>query len=201
MLEPFTITNHLIQLSESSYLRKLPSTPSTNITGLMNRISTSFFAALLTVGAIACNNTNTTEPVAEEAGTELPSTGNFGKTINEEGLIQLASLDSIVVPGQEFDAKIEGEIVEVCQKKGCWMTIRKDDGSVMRVTFKDYGFFVPKDAAGKRAVMEGVAYYDTLTVAVLKHYAEDAGKTAEEIEKITEPESAMAFEATGVIIK
>ena len=113
----------------------------------------------------------------------------------------LASIESEVTPGVEKSAKVEGEIVEVCQKKGCWMTVKKDDGSTVRVTFKDYGFFVPKDAAGKWVVMEGIAFFDTLSVETLKHYAEDAGKPAEEIAKITEPEFKLSFEAEGVIIK
>jgi hypothetical protein len=131
----------------------------------------------------------------------LPSTGTFGKTIDESGVITLASLDNMVSPGKEVTAKVEGEIVEVCQKKGCWMTLKKDDGSTIRVTFKDYGFFVPKDAAGKRAVLEGLAYYDSVSVKSLKHYAEEAGKSSDEIAKITKPEFKLAFEAEGVIIK
>jgi len=131
----------------------------------------------------------------------LPSTGTFGESIDETGVITLASLDAMVSPGKEVNAKVEGEIVEVCQKKGCWMTIKKDDGSTMRVTFKDYGFFVPKDAAGKRAVMSGLAYYDSVSVKSLKHYAEEAGKSSEEIAKITKSEFKLAFEAEGVIIK
>ncbi len=141
--------------------------------------------------------------MSAEASTEsdLPSTGTFGKTITEDGAVMLASIESEVIPGEEYVAKVEGEIVEVCQKKGCWMTVKKDDGSVVRVTFKDYGFFVPKDAAGKWVIMEGIAFFDTLSVATLQHYAEDAGKPAEEVAKITEPEYKITFEAEGVIIK
>ncbi len=71
----------------------------------------------------------------------------------------------------------------------------------MRVTFKDYGFFVPLDSKGREVVMQGKAYADTVTVDMLKHYAEDAGKSQEEIDAITEPEVANAFEATGVLVE
>jgi len=167
-----------------------------------------FLALAVTIGFVstACNQnagTGSTDSMSTEASTDLdlPSTGNFGKTITEDGAVMLASIESEVIPGEEFVAKVEGEIVEVCQKKGCWMTVKKDDGTVVRVTFKDYGFFVPKDAAGKWVVMEGIAFYDTLSVATLQHYAEDAGKPAEEVAKITEPEYKITFEAEGVIIK
>ncbi len=172
----------------------------------MKRFHYLALSLVVALGMVACNqapDTSNADPMAAETTTEadLPSTGNFGKTITEDGAVMLASIEADVVPGEEYSAKVEGEIVEVCQKKGCWMTVKKDDGSVVRVTFKDYGFFVPKDAAGKWVVMEGVAFYDTLSVATLQHYAEDAGKPAEEIAKITEPEYKITFEAEGVIIK
>lgn len=70
------------------------------------------------------------------------------------------------------------------------------------VRFLDYGFFVPTEGAeGKRTVIEGEAFYDTLTVDMRRHYAEDAGASAEEISAITEPELKLAFMATGVMIE
>ncbi len=71
----------------------------------------------------------------------------------------------------------------------------------MRVTFKDYGFFVPKDIAGKTVVVEGVAQKKTTPVSELRHYAEDAGKSKAEIAQITDPKNELAFVADGVIVK
>jgi hypothetical protein len=80
------------------------------------------------------------------------------------------------------------------------MNVDLGEGKQMMVRFKDYGFFVPKDADGKIAVMDGVAFREVLSVDMLRHYAEDAGKSKEEIEKITEPETRLSFEASGVLI-
>jgi hypothetical protein len=71
----------------------------------------------------------------------------------------------------------------------------------MRVTFKDYGFFMPLNSAGRSLVLSGIAMNDTTSVETLRHYAEDAGKSKEEIEAITEPEVELVFEATGVYIR
>ena len=71
----------------------------------------------------------------------------------------------------------------------------------MRIRFKDYGFFMPKDCSGKEVIFEGKAFYDTTTVEMLKHYAMDGGKSKEEIEKITEPEINLSFLASGVLLK
>ncbi len=98
--------------------------------------------------------------------------------------------------------QVEGKVREVCQKKGCWMTLYSDDNQKeMVVKFKDYGFFMPLDISGKTVIMEGKAYKETTSVDELRHYAEDAGKSKDEIAKITEPKVELKFEATGVIIK
>lgn len=129
-----------------------------------------------------------------------------GLRISEAGAGSLVSMTTMMTEGKDMsNVKIEGPVNAVCGKMGCWMTMTLPDGENMRVTFKDYGFFVPKDSAsivGKTAVIEGRAYYDTTTVAMLRHYAEDGGMSADEaIATITEPEIGMNFEATGVIVK
>jgi len=70
------------------------------------------------------------------------------------------------------------------------------------VRFKDYGFFVPKEGVeGKEAIMHGYAKMDTISVDMLRHYAEDAGDSEEEIMKITEPSYTLEFIADGVLIE
>ena len=76
------------------------------------------------------------------------------------------------------------------------------DGTAMKVRFRDYGFFVPKHGLeGKEVVMQGRAKKEVTDVDMLRHYAEDAGKSKEEIAEITEPEMSWTFEADGVLIK
>lgn len=96
--------------------------------------------------------------------------------------------------------EVKGEVESVCQVKGCWMKIKLANGETMRVTFKDYGFFMPKDLAGNSVIFKGVPTVSTTSVKDLKHFAKDAGKTDEEIAQITEPKVEMTFEATGVLI-
>jgi hypothetical protein len=82
------------------------------------------------------------------------------------------------------------------------MEVDLDENNQMLVRFLDYGFFMPLDAAGSTAIIEGIAKVDTLSVAWLKHQLEDAEASQEEIDAITEPEISYSIEeATGVIIK
>ncbi|MVM36566.1 DUF4920 domain-containing protein [Spirosoma sp. HMF3257] len=120
-----------------------------------------------------------------------------GKKITEKGAIPATQLATKMADKTEMPAKVEGTVESVCKVKGCWMKVKTGDGQTMRVTFKDYGFFVPKDIVGKTVVVEGTAETSTTPVADLRHYAQDAGKSKEEIAKITEPEKALTFVADG----
>jgi len=136
--------------------------------------------------------------VIEEVTVEITK---HGEDITEEGAISISEFLAQFEEQEALETKITGTIEEVCSKKGCWMVMSLGDNKEMRVTFKDYEFFVPLDAAGKETTIQGIATMDTTTVEMLKHYAEDAGDSQEEIDAITEPEFNYAFEATGVIVK
>lgn len=154
-----------------------------------------YLLILITVVITACNSAKEEE---KTLAANEPYTS--GEEVNPEGAIPVEEMLIQLGNGTEMPAKVKGKVVDVCQKKGCWMELDKGDGSTIRVTFKDYGFFVPKDIKGREVVINGVAYVDTISVSDLKHYAEDAGKNREEIDAITEPETEVAFEADGVIV-
>ncbi len=124
-----------------------------------------------------------------------------GANISSDGAMNAAEFLEAFKGKDSLDVKLTAKIDDVCAKKGCWMTLVLDDETTMMVGFKDYEFFVPKDAYGKMATVEGVATIDTISVAAQKHYLEDANASQEEIDAVTEPEITYAFEANGVIIK
>jgi hypothetical protein len=128
-------------------------------------------------------------------------TGKYGADLSEEKAIKASNLTKTIQGKEVINVKVVGEIVEVCQMSGCWMTVKTSKDETVRVTFKDYGFFVPKDAAGKTTVFEGEAKMETVDVKTLRHYAEDGGKSKEEIAAITESETKLTFVASGVEIE
>ena len=129
--------------------------------------------------------------------------GVFGdKNITEEGKINGQELLVALSENDSVQVKVEATINSICQKKGCWMYVDLNEETEMLVRFKDYGFFVPMDASGNTAIIEGMAKVDTLSVEWLKHLKEDANAPQEEIDAITEPQIMYSIaEATGVIIK
>ncbi len=124
-------------------------------------------------------------------GQEFQVSGKASKTAAP--FDQISEKDSL-------QTQMIGEIKEVCQAKGCWMKVKLESDEEVFVRFKDYGFFVPKDAAGKKVVMNGAAFLEEMSVEDQKHYAEDEGASEEELAQITAPKRTLRFEADGVLI-
>lgn len=168
----------------------------------MRKLTLSLMASLLVI-AFSC--ASETEPVTETAAevpaetTEKP--GSFGAEFAAENVIPatdlLASFDEAAIE-DTVQTILRGTVGDVCQKKGCWMTVAAGDDQEMMVRFKDYGFFMPFDLGGKEVIMNGIAYYEVTPVDELRHYAEDAGDSPEEIAMITEPKRELKFLADGV---
>ena len=96
-----------------------------------------------------------------------------------------------------FSTKIDA----VCQKKGCWMDVDLANDYVARVTFLDYGFFVPLNSQGSEAIIKGKAFWKSDTAAEKRHYAEDAGEDFDESELAMADDYAPHIVATGVLLK
>ena len=126
----------------------------------------------------------------------------FGEQVTPAGALSYdAMLDKMAKADKLDNIKVTGTVEGVCKAKGCWMNIASDKGAApMFVKFKDYAFFMPKDLAGKKVVMIGNAFKEITPVEDLKHFAQDEGKSKEEIAKITKPREEMKFMASGVII-
>ena len=150
----------------------------------MNKLITAIFF----LSFLACNESQTKE------------LNFYGEKITLNNISDFVKVKNLTENQAEVETKIEGTILSTCPKKGCWMQVKVQEDTIL-VRFKDYGFFVPKSGAeNKRVIMQGQAKQDTISVELLRHYAEDAGKPLQEIEKITEPEYNISFLADGVII-
>lgn len=156
------------------------------------------FCCCIVMAAVACNSGKNSSTAAA-----APKDGkHFGAMIDGKKAIPYDALLTKMEKTDSLNAKVTGKVSAVCLKKGCWMTMVSDVPGKpdMRITFKDYAFFMPKDIVGKRVVIDGFARVETTSVDVLRHFAEDAGKSKEEIAAINKPLRELAFEAAGVLI-
>ena len=125
----------------------------------------------------------------------------FGEIFSITDLNEYNKINNETSDFDKKDVKIEGKILSSCPMKGCWMKIKADQDTIL-VRFKDYGFFVPKNGIeGEKAIVNGKISVETLSVEQLRHYAEDAGKSQEEINLIKDPQVSLTFLADGVYIE
>lgn len=126
----------------------------------------------------------------------------FGKATTADNAVSIEEFVKVMATkeeGKPHEAKIVGVVTEVCQKEGCWIKVQSPNGNMM-VKMKDHKFAVPVVLNGKKIVIDGVATQTTTSVKQLKHFAEDAGKSKEEIAKITEPKKEIVIQAAGILV-
>lgn len=117
----------------------------------------------------------------------------------EKSAISAKKLDKQLKASKKVEnVAVKGKVTEVCEKKGCWLTVETDNNEKFFVKMKDYAFFVPTSLVGKNVILEGNAETKVISVDEQKHYAEDAKKSQAEIDAITKPQEEIRFVASGI---
>ena len=140
----------------------------------------------------------------------LSSCVNSGKPYKPYGPVSIDSLSAVDLNDmlqqlEQNPEKVEftftAPIEEVCQTAGCWATVKKENGELLRVRFKDH-FLIPKNTrSGSIAYFHGVAYWDTISVELQKHFADDEKMSHAQKNKITTSKFELSFEADGVLVE
>ena len=139
--------------------------------------------------------------VANAQSTTAPKV--YGEAFEQAQLLSPGRLPILMKDHKELKAMaITGYVTEVCQKEGCWLKMATQKGSrdEIFVKMKDHAFLLPKDIAGKTAVVFGTVEKEEQSVAEQRHYLEDAGASQEEIDAIKGPKTTFVLMATGVKI-
>jgi hypothetical protein len=92
----------------------------------------------------------------------------FGAAFEPGPVVSLAALLANPVAYSEQSIITEGHVQRACSRRGCWMEIGEGDAAC-RVTFKDYGFFVPTDSAGSHARLQGKLSTKEIPAAQVAH--------------------------------
>ena len=137
----------------------------------MSRLHLPFALALAVTPALAH-----AKAPPKEVPAQKPAAGSLEKFGGPVGPGKALTVAELVAKPDELNGKtviVEGRVRAACARKGCWMELApsaEKGAQGCRVTFKDYGFFVPKDSAGASARVEGVVAVKTLDQGQVEHY-------------------------------
>lgn len=161
-----------------------------------------YVLSLLTLGlTLACQSSPPEPPATANApaASASPEKRLFGQPLGPTRKAELAHV--LTAPNKFSDAPVivEGHVRRACSKKGCWMELAtgKEPGSpACRVTFQDYGFFVPTDSAGASARVEGRVTLRRVDKKLVSHLEEEGATFTGKAEDGTVDEVRIV--ATGV---
>ncbi len=123
----------------------------------------------------------------------------FGEKTTAEGAIASDELTAKLKGTAPAEVKVTGEVTEVCKAEGCWLRMKTTNGTIL-IKMKDHAFLVPLSMNGKTIVADGTVTLKETSVEMLRHYAEDAGKSKAEIEALKEPKKEITMQAKGILV-
>jgi len=129
----------------------------------------------------------------------------YGKPLTGTDTIKISAL--MTTPDQFVGktVRVEGLITNVCEKRGCWMTLASDkEFEDLRIKVDDGVIVFPMEAKGKRAVAEGeftkIEMTMEETLAYKKHHAQEHNEEFDP-STVTEPLAYYQIKATGAVIR
>jgi hypothetical protein len=168
------------------------------------------YVLLLAVALAACSaDTPQTGKSADTAAGHVSTSATSAAAPDDTfgGTITIPRTNSVTVSDAikktQLHAKpilVRGTINDVCQRRGCWLMVT-DGVEEMRVTFKDYAFFVPTDSDGRNVFIEGVVTEEEISEGAAKHYASES-MTADSasVDAIKGPQKIVTMVASAVAI-
>ena len=127
----------------------------------------------------------------------LCSAEKFGERIDHKNIIDV---NNLIEDSEKFlnkEVTVRGKVEKICVKKGCWLNLKASE-EVVRVTFKNYGIFVPSSFLGHKVALRGIFNIKEESVERQKHLLEDEGVSRKEIEKVTKPLKTYSIVSSGI---
>ncbi len=134
----------------------------------MKYYSVALLIALSSPAVKADNTIRLSEPVAKTEQSET-----FGSALDTRlPQVSLAALKAQPQDYLDTPFQVTTRVAKVCQKKGCFFIAQQDDVTI-RVSFKDYGFFIPTDSGGKAVTLAGTLIKKTMSAEQAAHFRAD----------------------------
>ncbi|TWT45672.1 hypothetical protein RAS1_21000 [Phycisphaerae bacterium RAS1] len=159
---------------------------------MIRKLGTLAFAALISIGMTGCASQK--------------KVAYFGEEMKHADAKKV-SVDKVLSKPQEYEGKVirvSGTVTEVCQSKGCWMTIadnKGEEGLFVKFTCPVEGVLIPPDAVGHKATVEGQLVIKEVSEGDARHQAEEAGKSVEEIKKIVGPQKRVTMASPAAMVE
>lgn len=139
---------------------------------------------------------------AQEKIAEAKKGTEYGAGVSEDMSYNVYTPDQVIKALEKKNeierVIIQGKVMKVCAKKGCWITLENSKNIEVFVKMKNYAFFLPQNIAGRTILLDTKVTKKNIPVKELQHYAEDAGKSKAEIAKITKPRTEIRVLANGI---
>ncbi|MEM9071848.1 MAG: DUF4920 domain-containing protein [Myxococcota bacterium] len=128
----------------------------------------------------------------EATPTQVAGPRAFGEPLSESAPTPLAEITGDPQRFSGQTVKTEGEITQVCQRMGCWMEMRSENGPAVRVPMAGHSFFLPRDVAGRVATIEGTVAVRTLSPSERAHLESEGAQATGQ---------ALQIMASGVVVR
>ena len=157
---------------------------------------------LLTVSACQPSDQTSDTPDGSETSESAAPYQIYGESLTPDGAISVVSVAAAPSTYVGSTVKIEGEVMQVCQMKGCWLTLKAASGPDVRIRVLKtdtgaYLYTVPTGLSGRRVVVEGKLEQNALSEEEQQHYAEDAGG---DLYGDVQPFLEISMTASGVLV-
>lgn len=160
-------------------------------------------AALVAVG---CNTSKTYEANVSTPSAKVADAGPsaaFGEPI-KLGAAEPVTVQQLLGNISAYEGKpvlVSGDVNEVCERKGCWMTMTDGKEKLfVKFTCPIEGRLIPMEAKGKKAMAQGELQIKEISEDDARHMAEEGGKTPEEVAKIVGPQKQVTLQSPGAVV-
>lgn len=149
------------------------------------RLTFGALAPLVVFGSVACNTRSSEAPASTEPAPSATPRAPHQKFGEPLGQSPTAALADVLTSPDKFAGQrvtVEGAVRAACTRKGCWMELSESPDAASpgcRVTFKDYGFFVPTDSAGSKARVEAQVETKQIKPEMVAHLESEGAKFAD----------------------
>jgi len=135
----------------------------------------------------------------EPAGIQMSDGMLYGKDYDQTmTVLEFADLMNSPLENKEKVVLVRGTVAEVCQAMGCWMTMTHE-GKTARIK-TGHEFFLPKDIAGRNAVVIGTFKVTEISEADARHYNDETKNPKMKTEDIIGPQQVYEIDAMGIKI-